>query len=190
MRTLEETLRIADRLDHRFAELRGAMTASKDRSLSGLAAVLSAAGTEYAIIGGIAVQVWSDEPRTTLDIDVAVRSYDTLPRAALAAAGFDLRERHDHSENWTGPDGTPVQFSDDAAFSEAIATAVSHPLGGTDLRIAAVPELIRAKLRAARDPGRRRSKRMMDIADAIALAESHPDVLPGLSPAERRELGV
>lgn len=190
MRTLEETLRIGDRLDHRFAELRGVMTASKDRSLRGLAVVLSAAKTEYAVIDGIAVQVWAEEPRTTLDIDIAVRTYDSLPRAALVAAGFALRERHDHSENWTGPDGTPVQFSDDAAFAAAIATAVQHPLGGAELRVAAVPELIRAKLRAARDPARRRSKRLMDIADASALAERYPAALSSLNGEERGELGM
>lgn len=190
MRTVEETLRVGDRLDARFAQLRGRMPTSKERSLIGLARVLAAAPTPYAVIGGIAVQIWSEEPRTTLDIDLAVLSYDALPRDAMVRAGFALTGRFAHSENWTGPDGTPIQFSDDPEFADAIARAAAHPLGDTVLRVAPVAEVIRAKLRAARDTARRRSKRLMDSADALALAEGHPDVVAELTPEERRELGV
>jgi hypothetical protein len=190
VRSVEETLRIGDRLDQRFAQLRGEMARSKERSLVELARLLERAGTPYALIGGVAVQIWSTEPRTTIDVDVAVGSYDALPRDALRAAGFTGDERHEHSENWVGPDGTPVQFTDDPAFAEAIARAETHPLGGAVLRVAPVTEMIRAKLRAGRDPARRRSKRLMDVADATALAEQHPEATCSLTADERRELGL
>jgi hypothetical protein len=185
MRTVAKTLAISDALDRRFAQLRGEMATSKERSLIELARLFAAERVRYAVIGGIAVQIWSAEPRTTLDIDVAVVSYDDLPRDAMRRAGFVVGERFEHSENWTGPDGTPVQFSDDPAFSQAVAHATSHPVGDTVLRVAAVLELVRAKLRAARDPARRRSKRLMDRADAVALTEQHPFVIEALSAADR-----
>jgi hypothetical protein len=58
------------------------------------------------------------------------------------------------------------------------------------LRVAPAGELIRAKLRAARDPERRRSRRLMAVADATALAEQHPDALAALTAEERHELGM
>lgn len=189
MRTVEQTLRIGDCLDRRFAQLRGEMATSKERSLLELARLFEAERVPYALIGGVAVQIWSAEPRTTLDIDVAVVSYDDLPRAAMARAGFVLGRRFERPENWTGPDGAPVQFSDDPAFTEAVSRAKPYPVGGTALRVASVLDLVKAKLRAARDPARRRSKRLMNLADASALAEQNPSVLDEVPPADRRFLG-
>lgn len=191
MRTVEQTLQIGDQLDRRFAQLRGRVETSKRRSLVELARVLDAADVPYALIEGVAVQIWSAEPRTTLDIDIAVASYADLPRDALRAAGFVYGGRFEHSENWTGPDGAPVQFSDDPAFGGAVARAVPHAIGDYSggLRVASVTDLVRAKLRAARDPARRRSKRLMDIADAVGLTEQHRASLAELSADELRQLG-
>ncbi len=185
MRSIQQTLRIRDRLDQRLAQLRGEMATSKEKSLIELARLLAAARVPYALIGDVAVQIWSAEPRTTLDIDVAVASYDDLPHDAMRRAGFVLGERFTHPESWTGPDGTPVQFSDDPAFADAVARALPHPLGDTALRVASVLDLVRAQLRAAVDPARRRSKRMIDLADAAALTEQSPPILQALTPEER-----
>jgi hypothetical protein len=188
MRPAEVTLRIGDLLDSQFALLRGEMERSKTRTVAELARILAEARVPYAVIGGVAVQLWSADPRTTLDLDVAVLSYDDLPRDALTQAGFAFGRRFEHSENWTGPDGAPVQFRDDPAFAQAVRLAESLSLEGHALHVIPVFELIRAKLRASGDPARRRSKRLMDLADAVALGEQHPDALPGLDPAERRRL--
>ncbi|MCG3135709.1 MAG: hypothetical protein HMLKMBBP_03442 [Planctomycetes bacterium] len=188
MRSLDETLRIGERLDRRFAELRGEMTHSKERSLAAIARILAATRTRYAVIGGIAVQAWSEEPRTTLDIAVAVASWDAFPRAAFEAEGFSRAGRHAHSENWVGPDGTPVQFAADPAFAAAVDGAVERAFSGGTLRIAPVVELVRMKLVAARDPARRRSKRLLDLSDAVRLCEQYPETGALLSPAERAQL--
>jgi hypothetical protein len=45
--------------------------------------------------------------------------------------------------------------------------------------------LLHEKLRATADPARRRSKRLQDLADAHALLESTPMLLPELRAAER-----
>jgi len=95
-------------LDRRWHWLRGetmqdGADASKQLALEALAAVLGASGVPYAIIGGVALQVHVLEPRTTLDIDVAVADLQLLPIAAMQQAGFSKTGAPEHSENWQGP---------------------------------------------------------------------------------------
>jgi hypothetical protein len=61
---------------------------TKEQPLRMVTAILEASGTAYAVIGGVAVQLHSQEPRTTLDIDLAVRTFADIPRDALTEAGF------------------------------------------------------------------------------------------------------
>ena len=183
---LDEVLRVSAALDVRFHTLRGdAVVTNKERDFKELFRVLEESGTAYALIGGLAVQIWGDEARTTLDIDVAVEGYDSLPASSLEAAGFRRLRRHAHSENWAGPDATPVQFSDDPAFRQAIRSAVVRSFEGGSVRVASATELLRSKLRAASDAGRRRSKRMRDLADAQALLELDPGLAASLTEEER-----
>ena len=159
------------------------MDASKKPDLLLLCELLGS--TPYALIGGLALQIYQEEPRTTLDIDLAVLTYESLPAPALVAAGFVLEGRHPHSENWRGPGGTPIQFSDDPAFAEAIRSAEPHALEGREIRVVSLKALVRAKLRAGQDPARRKSKRMQDLADIQALLEQFPDLDAELSDTER-----
>ena len=60
-------------LDRLWCETMGLIAdESKERPLRLLANVLERAGVPYALIGGVAVQLHTVEPRSTLDIDVAV----------------------------------------------------------------------------------------------------------------------
>lgn len=175
-------------LDRQWFWLRGKMEQTKRPTLLALARVLAEADTPYAIIGGIALQVHQEEPRTTIDIDVAVATYGQLPRTQLEAAGFVLTGRFSHSENWIGPDGTPVQFTDDAALVEAISRAEEIMLDDIRLRIISRVDLLHEKLRAASDPARRRSKRLQDLADVQGLIEATPELKHELTVDERAML--
>ena len=95
------------------------MDQTKQLALLALCRVLADEHVPYAIIGGLAVQVHLPDPRTTLDIDVAVIGRDTIPTETLKAAGFRFGQAFEHSENWTAKDGTPVQFSDDPTLAPA-----------------------------------------------------------------------
>jgi hypothetical protein len=172
-------------LDRQWFWLRGEMERTKCPALLALARIFAEAEVPYAIIGGIALQVHQAEPRTTLDIDVAVVAYGKLPRIQLEAAGFMCTGRFSHSENWVGPEGTPVQFTDDPALAEAITRAEDVELEDVRLRVVSRADLLHEKLRAASDPARRRSKRLQDLADAQALLESTPTLEQELSSAER-----
>jgi hypothetical protein len=131
------------------------------------------------------VQVHQREPRTTLDVDVAVIDLRSLPRDRLAAAGFIPTGAFTHSENWQGPEETPVQFTDDAAFAPAISRAAEVDLEGMRLRVISKLDLLRAKLRSGADPARRKSKRLLDLADAQGLVEGEPGLATELTDAER-----
>ena len=161
------------------------MEHSKRPALLALAQVFAEANASYAIIGGVALQVHQAEPRTTLDIEVAVAAYGQIPRAQLEAAGFTRTGRFSHSENWIGPEGTPVQFTDDPALVEAVIRAEEVELEHVRLRVIRRIDLLHEKLRAASDPARRRSKRLQDLADAQALLETTPVLAEELTPVER-----
>lgn len=184
----QENLETGFLLDRQWFWLRGEMEQTKRLTLLMLARVLAEAQTPYAIIGGVALQVHQEEPRTTIDIAVAVATYGQLPRAQLEAAGFSLTGRFSHSENWVGPDDTPVQFTDDPALADAIPRAEEITLEDVRLRVIARVDLLHEKLRAASDPARRRSKRLQDLADAQALLEATPELEHELTAVERAML--
>ena len=164
------------------------MERTKKTALIALARVLATARVPYAIIGGVALQVHRREPRTTLDIDVAITDLRALPRQELIAAGFSHTGTFAHPENWQGPEETPVQFPADAVLGPALTRAGEIDLDGTPLRVLSKIDLVRQKLRAGSDPARRRSKRLQDLADAHALVEEDPGLQQDLTDQERAVL--
>ena len=179
-----ERLATGDALDQLWGETMGLPVGdSKESSLRLVAQLLEREHVPYALIDGVAVQLHTEEPRSTLDIDLAVPTYADVPREALLEAGFEHTGRHDHSDNWRAPGPGPlkqrtaVQFS---AEDEGIADAVEHAsivdLDGVPLRVATVADLIVLKLVAAAEPRRRPSKREHDVADILALLEEHPEI--------------
>jgi len=166
------------------------MEQSKRPALVALCRILAEEDVAYALIGGLALQMHQREPRTTLDIDVAVIDRKMIPAARLSGAGFRLHASFEHSENWTAADGTPVQFSDDPVLSPAIRRAEEFALDEVTLRVIRVTDLLHEKFRAARDPARRRSKRLQDLADVQALLESHPALQNELTADEKAFLGT
>lgn len=175
-------------LDRRWHWLRGDMERSKEPDLSLLVEILSREGTPYAVIEGVALQIHQRDPRTTLDVDIAVMSREDLPRKQLTASGFREAGRHEHSDNWVGPDGTPVQFTDDPQLAAAVSRAEERQIGSFRLRVVRVADLLHEKLRAGRDPGRRRSKRLQDLTDAQSLLEQNATLERELSAEEKRIL--
>ncbi len=160
------------------------METTKKPALAALVRVLDSANVSYAIIYGVAVQVHQPDPRTTLDIDVAVLSSDDIPRDALIAAGFRSTGSFEHSQNWVAENGTPVQFTDDPGLQSAVRSAEEIPLENVTLRVIRVIDLVRQKIRAGSDPARRRSKRLSDLVDAQSLLETYPNLRVELTPED------
>jgi len=74
------------RLDRRWHLLRGETVTSKQADLVLLSRVLTESGIDYALIGGLALQVHQAEPRTTLDIDMADARLRVISVADLVRA--------------------------------------------------------------------------------------------------------
>ena len=180
-----ERLATAYALDRLWGETMGLPHGdSKEGPLRLVAQLLEREGVPYALIGGVAVQLHTEEPRSTLDIALAVPTYADIPRQALLAAGFEHTGRHEHSDNWRAPGAAPLKLRTAVQFSaedEGIADAVRHAgvvdlADGVRLRVASVADLIVLKLAAAIEPARRPSKRVHDVADVLALLEAHPEL--------------
>ena len=128
---------------------------TKEAALRQLAGMLEKERVRYAVIGGIAVQLYTEEPRTTRDIDVALASYQDLPRIALELAGFEHEGRFDHSDNWRAPGSAPrkqrtaIQFRADRLTPGSVERAQTFELLGMRLRVAKLPDLVLLKLEAA-----------------------------------------
>ena len=166
-------------LDRQWHMLRGEMESTKCLAPVTLARVLETAGTPYAIIGGVALQIHQAEPRTTLDIHLAVSNFDDIPRQQLQdAAGFTPTGEFPHSENWLGPERVRVQFTADPALAPALERAVEIEFADVRLRVIARADLLHEKLRAAVPSGSRRSKRLQDLADVEAILEETPNSVP------------
>ena len=166
---------------------------TKEPALRRVAQVLEASGTPYALIGGVAMQLHLREPRTTLDIDLAVRRFAEIPHAALAEAGFTHEGKFAHSDNWRAPGEGPraqrtaVQFSaEDVGIDDAVRRARLVTAGDFQLRVAEPGDLIVLKLAAAEEGSRRPSKRRQDLMDIVALSETYPEATRGLSDLERQ----
>lgn len=196
---ISRRLRDSYDLDQLYWETMGLPTGdTKEKPLRELAAVLEAAGTSYALIGGMAVQLYSREPRSTKDIDIAVLTFADIPREALERAGFTHEKRYAHSDNWRAPGSgdrkhrVAVQFSaEDVGIPEAVARAVHTDVDADlRLRVVSVPDLALLKLLAAGEPSRRHSKRLVDFADVVRLLEEHPELAAALPDIRERMSAV
>ena len=80
----QDRLSVGYALDHLWSETMGLPEGdSKEHPLRLVAQLLERESVPYALIGGVAVQLHSEEPRSTLDIDVAIPTYAQVPRTAL-----------------------------------------------------------------------------------------------------------
>ena len=131
-------------LDRLFRWMEGLMDGSKRPTLALLAKILADEKLAYAVIGGVALQVHRHEPRTTIDIDLAVVDRADWPARSLEAAGFRRTGAFEHSEKWISADGTPVQITDDPAFAACVARAGVIEIDGLPLPILAPLDLLRA----------------------------------------------
>jgi hypothetical protein len=190
----EDRFAVGLTLDHLWSETMGLPVDDKEKVLASLVEVLQSTGTPYAVVGGVAVQLYTEEPRTTADLDIALRSHDDLPREKLEAAGFSPDGVYDWSENWRGPApaGTPrkqrvaVQFSSGHLMVAAVAHAEKASVGRLSFQLVTMPDLILLKLEAAEEPKWRMSKKIHDVGDVVRLLEDHPELD---SPEIRARLG-
>lgn len=148
----------------------------------------------WCVIGGMAVNTYA-VPVYTADLDLVVVTADLAPVLAdLRAADFRIKEfpYSMNAQRRAGPTQRAdsmlmVQFSKPAEMQAYINRAVLRPMFGFDVPVAALPDLVAAKLAAWSEPKRRPNKRRKDEFDLLRLAEAHPEVVDPLLPETLRQ---
>lgn len=144
---------------------------------------------DYCLIGGLAINCYV-EPVYTMDADFALAAaHLDAVKQRLAAMGFKM-EDHDHSLNALRPGSQlSIQFTKDARYAGFPDRAEVRETLGLQLRVAALADLVQAKVWAWFDPKRGLSRRKKDELDLIRVAEKYPQFIPQLPEAIRCQLG-
>jgi hypothetical protein len=143
-------------------------------------AALRAAGQPFCLIGGLAVNNYT-EPVVTLDADFAVVASSGLSRA-LSEQGFEVEE-FSHSINARLPGSKlRLQITINSRYADFPSRAIEGNIFGVTMPVAAVQDVLRGKIWVFSDLQRRASKRAKDRADIIRLCEDHPHLVKEISP--------
>ena len=150
--------------------------------------LLRAEGIHYAVIGGLAVNAYT-EPVVTLDCDVVVAT------ARLETLEAELRKRFRvegfaHSLNVSDKGSeVRVQIQTDPRYAEFVGRAAAREILGLTLPVADVRDVLQGKIWAAQDPERRPSKHFKDLADLARLLERYPELRQSVPEDLLRQLG-
>lgn len=139
--------------------------------------ILEEADADFCVIGGQAVNAYA-EPVVSLDLDLALAPGEIERLGTLFAPPLRM-ERFEHSVNLSTPGSDlRIQFQVDPRYQEFPARAEVREILGHRLPVAKLEDVMRGKIWAAGDPGRRASKRQKDLADIARLLEGHPELRP------------
>lgn len=157
--------------------------------LQELLSILEKTGSDYCLIGGIAVNAYA-EPVVSLDLDLVVAT-DQTEKICNEAQKREFRlEKFEHSINLTRPKSDlRIQLQTDSRYQEFISRASVRTVLGYEIKVAALEDLIQGKIWAYSDPKRRRSKKQKDLADIARLVETFPDIESKLPAFIRKALG-
>ena len=130
----------------------------------------------WCVIGGLAVNHWSEEPMATADVDLVIAT-DSIEKAvhALEAAGFRA-QRFEWSINLKGHSAVSVQISTEDVYQGFPDRAVPADVHGILMRVASLEDTLQGKMLAWRDPKRRPSKKQKDLLDIMRMAEAHSEI--------------
>ena len=149
--------------------------------LDRVVAILAKNGLHYCVIGGQAVNAYTD-PVVSLDLDIAI-ALDQIPVAAAALAEHFEVEEFPHSLNVSASDSDlRVQIQTDPRYAAFVDRAQLRDVLGWTLEVADVADVLQGKIWAASDPGRRGSKRLKDFADIARILESYPELTDRVPP--------
>lgn len=150
--------------------------------------ILAETGSQYCLIGGLAVNAYV-EPVVSLDLDIvaAVGDIEAICRAA-ARRGLKA-ERFEHSVNLTGPGSDlRIQFQTDPRYQGFLSSPEDKDVLGYRMKVARLEDVLQGKVWAYSDPLRRKSKRQKDLADILRIIEAHPQLAPSLPQSLQEEL--
>lgn len=145
-------------------------------------ALLEQTGTDYCVIGGLAVNAYA-EPVVSLDLDIVILADHAEPFFKKAPAKFKI-QRFAHSVNLTAvKSDLRIQVQTDPRYQAFISRAIRRDVLGQQMKVASLQDVLQGKLWAHADARRRKSKRQKDLADIYRLVEAHPHLKKRLPPS-------
>lgn len=150
--------------------------------------ILVETGTQYCVVGGLAVNAYA-EPVVSLDLDIVVISRDIDKVCKLAEAKGLKIARFENSINLKSPKSDlRIQLQTDARYQPFINRATQKEILGYRMNVSALEDVLQGKIWAYSDEQRRKSKKQKDLADIMRLVETHPDLETRLPPSLRNLL--
>lgn len=138
--------------------------------------ILTETGSDYCVIGGLAVNSYV-EPVVSLDVDIVVAVGDAMTVADVAVMQKMKVEEFPHSVNisCSGSD-LRIQVQTDSRYQSFIPTATVREILGYKMKVASVENVLQGKVWAYMDDTRRGSKRQKDLADIFRIIETYPEL--------------
>jgi hypothetical protein len=150
--------------------------------------ILSETGSQYCLIGGLAVNAYV-EPVVSLDLDfvVAVEDVDAICKEAKER-GLKI-EQFEHSVNITSPNSDlRIQLWQDSRYQRFVSNAADKNVLCYTMKVARLEDVLESKVWAYMDKTRRKSKRQKDLADIFRIVERFPQFEATLPQNIREEL--
>ncbi len=155
----------------------------KRSTLFAVARLMAEAGAKWVVTGGLAAQLYVDQPRFTLDVDAIVRPEDEASvfsclQTPAHAEEFELIHR---KRRWIAlvhrRSGTPVDINSSKLFQDLVEDPSWIDLEGVKLPFAASRWIAFVKLRTQRRSWPRNpEKRLQDRADLMKILMANPEV--------------
>ena len=157
-------------------EFLNSLAKGKSDILQQLLEILTGTGSDYCLIGGLAVNAYV-EPVVSLDVDIVV-AVDNIVTVASAASMQKMKvEEFPHSVNITGQEShLRIQIQTDPRYQCFIASATVKEILGYKMKVASLDNVLQGKVWAYMDDTRRRSKRQKDLADIFRIIETYPEL--------------
>ncbi|HEY6233320.1 MAG TPA: hypothetical protein VIW64_18795 [Pyrinomonadaceae bacterium] len=170
------------------SEIFEAVTGSGSSDFATLVSILNRRGA-WCLIGGLAVNCYV-EPVYTLDADIVVAASE-LPsiKDDLIQAGFSVEE-FPHSLNAAMPKSDlRIQLTLVPRYQDFVNDTKVYEGLGQQVPVASLENIVRGKIWAWSDEGRRFSKRKKDELDLIRIAETYAELRAGMPKEISKQLG-
>jgi hypothetical protein len=130
---------------------------------------------EYCVIGGLAVNAYV-EPVVSLDLDIVVivDGIDTFIESAKDT--FKVETFPGNIHLGSSHSDVRIQLQTDKRYQDFIQRASIKDVMGYQMNVALLEDVLKGKVWAYSDTGRRGSKRQKDLADIMRIVESFPEL--------------
>jgi len=149
--------------------------------------ILTKTGSQYCLIGGLAVNAYV-EPVVSLDLDI-VAAAEGIGAICKAAKEHGLTiEQFEHSVNITSNSSDlRIQLQVDPQYQSFVSIAEDRNVLGYRMKVARLEDVLQGKVWAYIDTSRRKSKRQKDLADIFRIIETYPQLEETLPQILREE---